>query len=573
MAAIQIVEVNKMAITDSDVTYTLVTQGITGTPQNLKSNIMTSKTFQPRSNAPFMSDLTVDCITSSTPTSVIYKFADDDAFYEFCRNGTAYTFFTPTYPIGDVHHLDLIGNSNSGNTAFIVARGVNNEWLRDYQISIPQLIYERYCVGLAPDYVREPIYLTLVADMTQEQCYFGFLGDFSNQIQQDYPATKNEKCSAVNGGAINSIEILRMMLDESMLPDREGGAPTGEAGGGGGLYDYPYTAIPEPQLPTVSVCDTGMISLYNTNASQMYQLANKLWDRSFFDNIIKNFQSPMDNIISLHVVPFIVYGGTQSDIHIGNYDTEIPSNRLESSYFNVDCGIVELNGAYKTFADYAPFTDIQLYLPYIGIVPISPDDIIDGAINVKYNIDVFSGACVAYIMARLRGMWTCINQYQGNIITQYPITGADFTNVYVGLAMGTAKVLTGSAMLTSLPTMNASTQAGNDIGNAIGGASQITSGVSQMLTAKPTYQRSGGIGSSAGLMSVQTPYLIISKPNYIQANNFRSQKGYISNLTCTIGNESGFLSSKVTNEQLTDINCTITERDMIRSKLAEGVYI
>ena len=378
----------------------------------------------------------------------------------------------------------------------------------------------------------------------------------------NYPSAKNYLYDCGVGDISSPLSY--MMLDESMIIDDGGGAPTGDEDGGGGLFDYPFTPIGEPALPTVSICDTGMISLYTVSPSDMYQLAQKLWSQNFFDTIIKNFQSPMDNIVSLHVVPFNVYAATQNNIIIGNYDTEIPSNLLTTTYFVVDCGIIELTGAYQTFADYAPFTNLALYLPYIGIVPISPDDIMDGAINVKYHIDVFSGACVAFVMSLKRGQWTVLNQYQGNILTQFPITGADYTNVYVGaMQVANTAIQTGMQIATAPSAVNA-------VSNGLNG---ITQGFSQAMQAKPSFQRSGNVTSAAGFMSVQIPYLIITKPNYIQAKDFRALKGYVSNLQCVIGEQSGFISATVNNEKLTGFNATDEEKNMIRSLLSEGIYI
>ena len=179
-------------------------------------------------------------------------------------------------------------------------------------------------------------------------------------------------------------------------------------------------------------------------------------------------------------------------------------------------------------------------------------------------------------MIRKRGVWTCVNQYTGNIATSYPITGANYTNVYMGIAQSAFKALTAGALFGALGAGSVGIGALGGITPELAGAgagAMLGSSMQGALTARPTYQRSGGISANAGLMGVLTPYLIISKPNFIQASNFREQKGYISNLNCRIGDESGYISASVTNEQLTDIDCTSVEREMIKKCLAEGVYI
>ena len=550
-----------MPVTDEQLTYFYLSQGLAGRPYTLRGSQPLTQTFsatlQPTVTAPVFTSL----------ATVILKWNTMTDYVNYARQGTGILqkFFYPNHVVNGVNSLAIASYHTSGDSISIVALDANDNYIRDVGISPPPLIYDQWCTWESVPGVREemPIYLILRCDINNNWAFFSFASEFAPSWTRLYGAMKNFYVD-LSSGATGGIEILRLMIDESMLPDDEGGAPTGDEDGGGGLFDYPYTPIGEPALPTVSICDTGMISLYTVSPSDMYQLAQKLWSQNFFDTIIKNFQSPMDNIVSLHVVPFNVYAATQRNITIGNYDTEIPSNMLTTTYFDIDCGIIELTGAYKTFADYAPFTDLALYLPYIGIVPISPDDIMNGAINVKYHIDVFSGACVAFVMSLIRGQWTVLNQYEGNILTQFPITGADYTNVYVGaMQVANTAIQTGMQVATAPSATNSVSAAANG----------ITQGFTQAMQAKPTFQRSGNITSAAGLMGVQTPYLIITKPNYIQAKDFRAMKGYVSNLSCTIGDESGFISASVNNEQLTSINATQDEKNMLRQLLAEGVYI
>lgn len=550
-------------LTDLQVAYTMLAQGIKGQPQTLKACVYQNMVY---TNA-FGATLNVEIGQSIIfPIKTWAGITEYNTWVNNPQNSE--NFFLPQKIINNIHGLNIHGQQNSGGVILIQPFDENGSIITNLgsgNTSPAFLTYEANCVdviGVTQDRLEQPITLTLVADIDTMRCYFSFFAPFSHSRKNEYNISSNVYCH-INSGSTYNIVLIGNMIDPADVADPEGGAPTGDADGGGGLYDYPYTPIDEPQLPQFSVCDTGMVSLYSVNSSQMYQLANKLWSSDFFDSIIKNFYSPMDNIISLHVIPFVVYGGTQANIHVGNYDTEIPSNLLATSYFKLDCGNISLDGAYKTFADYSN-TEIALYLPYIGIVPLSPDDCMDKTINVKYNIDVFSGACVAYVRSLIRGRWTVLNQYQGSIVAQYPITGANYTNVYVGMMSGVAHAVGVGAMLTSAPT------APNNIGNAIG---EATGAIQSIMNAKPSFQRSGGISSTAGLMSVQIPYLIVTKPNFIQGQNFRELKGYVSNLTCRIGDESGFISATVNNEMLTNINCTDRERTLIKQALANGVYI
>lgn len=548
-----------MAITDEQLTYTMLAQGIAGTPTVLRASTGSVETFTPSPIYQGLPDLTARVFDSFN--FIVDEFDSDTQFINRCQSSVIFhtPFFYPSKQVNNVRYMEIANTgSTSARSLNINLIDTNGELIREHGVAYAESLYENWSIDLTPSTYHAPLVLFLYGDINTNRCYFAFAAKFSNDMISKYPALAN-KWYFNDGGSILTMDLIRLMLDESMLADEEGGAPTGEEGGGGGLYDYPFGAIPIPNLPQYSVCDTGMIGLYNTTPSQMYQLSNKLWSQNFFDNIIKNFSSPMENIISLHAVPFTVYGGSTQNIHIGNYDTEIPSNLLASTYFDIDCGTINITGAYKTFADYSPFTHISCYLPYIGVIDIPPDDCQDGAINVRYHIDVFSGSCVVFISALIRGQWTVVQQHQGDIITQYPITGADYTSYFMGRINAVVKAASAGAMFASVPTAG------------------ISAGIDAMqtaLTAKPTYQRTGSMSSAAGLMGVQTPYLIFTKPNYIQAGNFREIKGYTSNLQCTIGEQSGFINASVENEKLEGFgSATDREKEMIKNTLASGIYI
>lgn len=548
-----------MAITDEQLTYTMLAQGIDGMPTILRASTGYIETFTPSPIYQGLPDLTTRVFDSFN--FIVDEFDSDTQFINRCQSSVIFRtpFFYPSKQVNNVRYMEIANTgSTSARSLNINLIDTNGELIREHGVAYAESLYENWSIDLAPSEYHAPLVLFLYGDINTNRCYFAFAAKFSNDMISKYPALAN-KWYFNDGGSILTMDLIRLMLDESMIADDEGGAPTGEEGGGGGLYDYPYGAISIPNLPQYSVCDTGMIGLYSTTPSQMYQLSNKLWSQNFFDNIIKNFSSPMENIISLHAVPFTVYGGSTQNIHIGNYDTEIPSNLLASTYFDIDCGTINITGAYKTFADYSPFTHISCYLPYIGVIDIPPDDVQDGAINVRYHIDVFSGSCVVFISALIRGQWTVVQQHQGDIITQYPITGADYTSYFMGRINAVVKAASAGAMFASVPTAG------------------ISAGIDAMqtaLTAKPTYQRTGSMSSAAGLMGVQTPYLIFTKPNYIQAGNFREIKGYTSNLQCTIGEQSGFINASVENEKLEGFGtATDREKEMIKNTLAAGIYI
>lgn len=337
-------------------------------------------------------------------------------------------------------------------------------------------------------------------------------------------------------------ELMHAQFD-GVYYDPEQAVPTGGSDGGGGLFSRPDEEIPIPSLPALSLCDTNFISIYKVDSSELADLANFLWSSSFFDNIIKNWTSPMENIISLGIINYPLAGSLQNVV-IGNMNSGIQGEKLATTFFEVDCGNKNIEAYYKNFADYD--TGIQIMLPYIGAVRLDASDCMRGVINVVYHFDVFTGSCTAYIRCRTAGAWHVLHQYNGQIKVELPITGRSFIEAYKSI----------------LNVVGAATS-----GNVLG----VVSSASDI---KPTYQRSGNAGGTSGYMGVQYPYIIYSTPQLIEADKFRQIKGYVSNLKVNISDLSGFVSASIDNVDMIGFDtATDDEVERIKTLLAEGIYI
>lgn len=447
-------------------------------------------------------------------------------------------------------------NWSGGDISKVVIQcrgGVNGAWLevydldgnrvpsKEYGFGVDLFQYNTWCPAM-------PVYLCLLAvpgDPVFGGIHLSFVGKVSPLKQVNYSGWWSDLLNLyVGSGGDRELQLMDELLDGKYL-DSEGVAPTGGTGGGGGYYSRPDEVVNIPSLPSVSVCDTGFVSLFKVTTGELQALATYMWDDNFFNNIVKNFNSPMENIISLNLIPFNP-SGDPGNIIIGNVDTGIASSKLSTSFFHVSCGEKNVSEYYRTFADYAPFTpSIGLFLPYIGIVNLNPDDCMNGRIRVDYNIDVFSGACVAFVSCNTNGVWHVLQQHQGTITSSFPLSGQNYMNVYTGILNAASSFASGA----------------------------FVNSANQMANIKPEYQRSGNVSSTAGILGTQYPYLIFTTPQYIMAENFRDVKGYTSNLKVRVGDQSGYLQATADNSELSNIPCTEEERSYIRQMLADGIYV
>lgn len=486
---------------------------------------------------------------------VIHEWPDFDTYYN-----DSTTRITIPLSGGDISKLVL--QNRGSNTVWVEVYDLDNNRVssKEYGFAVSTFDYDRWCKHTEEGVtIGWPVQLCIQAipgTAPPGGIHFSFAGEVTPFSLVEWSGWwTNHVTLYTNSGGDRELQLFDELLDGKYL-DSQGIAPTGGTGGGGGYYSRPDEIVGVPSLPSVSVCDTGFVSLYKVTVGELQSLATYMWDPTFFNSIVKNFNSPMENIISLQVVPFNP-SGDAGNIKIGNLDTGIGSTKLSTSYFHISCGQKNVAEYYRSFADYAPYTpQIFLFLPYLGLVSLSPDDCMGGSIKIDYNIDVFSGACVAFVSCNTNGVWHVLQQHQGNITSPFPLSGQNFTSVYSGILQAGASVLGAGG----------SGSAGAVLGGALNAGAQL-------MNLKPDYMRAGSVGSTAGLMGTQYPYLIFTTPQYIMAENFRDVKGYTSNLKVKVKNESGFLQATADNSELSSIPCTDTEREMIRNLLADGIYL
>lgn len=322
-------------------------------------------------------------------------------------------------------------------------------------------------------------------------------------------------------------------------------------GGGNGTFDGDTDEIGIPNLPTLSASSTGFLTLYNPSATQLRNLANYMWSGLFdLDTYKKIFADPMSCILGLSIVPVNVPSGGSANVMVGNIDTGISMTTASSQYVEVDCGSVSVEEYWGSYLDYDPYTEIQIYLPYVGIHSLKADEVMGKSVTVKYHVDVLSGACIAYVKCGDSVLYSFLGQCASSI----PITGSDWTNVINGMINIAGSI--GSMVATG----------GASAPFALG--SIASTAVNSM---KPSVEKSGSLSGTGGLMGIQTPYLIITRPRQAIPEGQNRFIGYPSFITDFIANLKGY--TEVTEVHLEGIHATSAELTEIESILKSGVLL
>lgn len=315
----------------------------------------------------------------------------------------------------------------------------------------------------------------------------------------------------------------------------------------------------KPTLSNVNVFNRS----FAVNANTVKNLADFLWnaDETKFQEIVKGLalmgENPMNGIIDLRLFPFNVAlknSATQAEpIVIGRTNTGVNGIKLTENVNSlIDLGECTFFTKFKNFLDYEPYTTAQLYIPYIGVVPVSTAEFMGHRISVKMIVDYTTGAGTAIVFKD------------------------DIPFIYRNGVVGVSVPMTGNDSASY-----ANTVIGNVVSGAIGGVTSIASGniggmvssVEKLYSGFATgtnYQEASASSPSVATWQPQKCYFIIDRPILNVPNNYGRTIGFACEKTGKLSDFKGF--TVVSNPEI-NFRCTDSERQYIVNMLQGGVFV
>ena len=355
-----------------------------------------------------------------------------------------------------------------------------------------------------------------------------------------------------------------------------------------------------PDESTIGAVSCGLLTIFSPTQAQLQNLAGMLWSHDFFTFIEKQVTGIEDLFVSLGIVPFAVTtAGTVAVTWLNFFDlapsavvvpTEVSLTKAASQWEEFNMGNVSLTGndarmyASDSVLDYSPYSKLGIYLPFIGYQELDIDECREKTINLKYRIDILSGACVALISINGRTLY----QFSGNCMTQIPLTNADYSNAIstaVNVGIASASAGTTAAIASAGDALTASRVESGKIDAATGAyqnaqhAAQVSNAENSLAGAtangfmgmKPNFRKSGAISGSTGLMSVKQPYLCLTTPRQSMPEGYEKVCGFPCNIGGKLGDFSGY--TVVEDIRLNGLVATSPEVDEIYQLLKRGVII
>ena len=303
--------------------------------------------------------------------------------------------------------------------------------------------------------------------------------------------------------------------------------------------------------PLTAGTANALFTVHNPTLAQVQAFGAWLWSSDIITQLVAMVTNPINAVIGLHLLYATPPTSGSSNIKAGYLDSGVSAAVVSDQYTTIDCGSVAVPEYYNNALDY-DYTQVSIYLPFIGIVPLKTADVMGSTLSVKYRVDVLTGTTLAQLTVTRNGSTATLYTYSGNCAVQLPLTAGNYGTLLTGLlsAVGgaAATIASGGAALP-----------------AVAGVS------SAVMGGRTNVQKSGNLGSNAGAMGIRIPYIIITRPVPYNALNYPTYYGYPSNKTMQLSNVTGYTRVKHIFNAI--MQATDAEKDEIRSLLTEAVLL
>ncbi len=370
----------------------------------------------------------------------------------------------------------------------------------------------------------------------------------------DYDYEEFTQARVQSGWIFNNTWLQRLGLTMELMDEYEPVEPD---------PDDPEPIQPDPDpTPEPTPPDPGILDISASRLFTVHQLSNAevdnlgsfIYSQTFIDAIKNMFMEPMDAIIGCFILNYGSGGtlplGANETLKLGSVlgATGVTGTKVTNQTFECSFGTKEIGEFYHNVLDYAPYTSIQIYLPYIGFVDLDTNEVMNSRITLKYRFDVFTGMCLARLFVNRNGVTHELYNFEGNSAVHIPLTGRDFTNAIAPMLSGAVGLIGGAAT-------------GNPVAMALG--------AKNMIGNTANVKRSGSLSSNTGVLGQQTPFILVNRPKAYNAASYNSYYGYPSNWTVTLSSCSGYTRCK--DVHLDALSCSDQEREEIEALLREGV--
>lgn len=289
-----------------------------------------------------------------------------------------------------------------------------------------------------------------------------------------------------------------------------------------------------------------LTTTFKMTKDRLQQLGRFLWGSNIFDNFSLICNNPIENIISCKSIPLSLDGTTQKII-LGNVDTGVNGDKVANNFTSQTIGSIKITEKYNNFLDYSPYTNVIIYLPYVGFKELDTNLVMNKTLSISYTVDVITGGC----LCQIKSDGVRLYEFNGNLGIDIPITASNRAQVEAGY------ISSGIGIASSAAS-----------GNIVGAVTSLINSAE----AQYHYASTSSPNPMCVASTNRTCYVIIDRPTYQTLKSFNHTRGKKCYLTKTINTLKGYT---ICDEHidLSGIRATESEKEELIRLLSSGFFV
>lgn len=334
----------------------------------------------------------------------------------------------------------------------------------------------------------------------------------------------------------------------------------GEGGNGTGRIPVGEDAD-IPTTPSTSFIACGLNNAYMMNEQKVREFKDWLYTDDILSYLSRLFSSnPMDGIISLAVLPYTPTTINNANIVIAGKQSTVQAPQISVQYeqFEFTYGGLSTK-VWGNMMDYENGVKMELYIPFVGIVPLDTNECIYKKLRLRYIIDNLTGlGTVALYSEPSQATWdkdekkNLIGYWSFNCRQTCCLSRIDISNM----------------INSAISTVTA---------GVMGSASGAISGLITTMSQRPQVEKTGTLNACAGYLNGRKPQVIYTLSKLVIGNNQYNRIGRPTYTSKLLKDCSGYVrcvEPRVSFNEVNENNSpTLEEMNEINEYLAGGVIV
>ena len=300
----------------------------------------------------------------------------------------------------------------------------------------------------------------------------------------------------------------------------------------------------ENRHPVQSQLSAGTNFFYKMTTAHLTAFITWFWNDIDITDILINTVTGLYNnmaecVLSLKYYPLLpttedFFHTSENPIILGRFSTDANYTKINSCAGNGKICTFDLrsnNGKYNlyssnsrphAFTDYAPYTDLYLFLPFYGYHKLDTNMFMERPLDITYSLDITTGI----LDYNLKISGTTVETLSCTFGIDVPYTLSSMLELGTNIAKSVADVAisAGTNIATNFQSSVIPSEDSQqmDVPKPSKGGSNLVGN----SFAPPALNINGKISNGIGLYHCLKPFLIIKHPRYYRAKNYGKIEGY-----------------------------------------------